>query len=83
MRISTNLRSIGDLGFKNIAKRALVIAESEPSPSPPAPIERMGDLVVARLKNVLDASPCAKSTRPSPWMNDYEVDDPLTPFSNT
>jgi phosphate transport system protein len=54
MKISMNLERCGDLA-KNIAKRALVIAESEPMAPLTRSIERMGELVAGRLKDVLDA----------------------------
>jgi len=54
MKISMNLERCGDLA-KNIAKRALVIAESEPLSPLTRSIERMGELVAGRLKDVLDA----------------------------
>jgi phosphate transport system protein len=75
MKISTNLERIGDLA-KNIAKRALVIAESEPITPLTGSIERMGDLVVARLKNVLDALASGEVDQAiAVWMNDHEVDE--------
>ncbi|HWA63994.1 MAG TPA: phosphate signaling complex protein PhoU [Caulobacteraceae bacterium] len=75
MKISTNLERCGDLA-KNIAKRALVIAETEPVTPPMRSIERMGELVVARLKNVLDAL----ATRDvegaiAVWQRDAEIDE--------
>lgn len=54
MKISMNLERCGDLA-KNIAKRALVIAESDPLTPLTRSIERMGELVASRLKDVLDA----------------------------
>jgi phosphate transport system protein len=54
LKISMNLERCGDLA-KNIAKRALVIAESDPITPLTRSIERMGELVAARLKDVLDA----------------------------
>jgi phosphate transport system protein len=75
MKISTNLERIGDLA-KNIAKRALVIVESEPLTPLTGSIERMGDLVVARLKNVLDALSSREVDQAiAVWMNDHEVDE--------
>jgi phosphate transport system protein len=75
MKISTNLERIGDLA-KNIAKRALVIVESEPITPLTSSIERMGDLVVARLKNVLDALASREVDQAiTVWMNDHEVDE--------
>jgi len=75
MRISTNLERIGDLA-KNIAKRALLIVDSEPLTPLTGSIERMGDLVVTRLKNVLDALASREVDQAiSVWMNDHEVDE--------
>ena len=54
MKIANNLERCGDLA-KNIAKRALVIAETEPLTPLTRSIERMGELVPGRLKDVLDA----------------------------
>src|ERR1700679_2369477 len=54
LKISMNLERCGDLA-KNIAKRALVIAESDPINPLTRSIERMGELVAGRLKDVLDA----------------------------
>jgi phosphate transport system protein len=75
MKISGNLERIGDLA-KNIAKRALVIVESEPLTPLTGSIERMGDLVVTRLKNVLDVLATQEVEQAmSVWMNDHEVDE--------
>jgi phosphate transport system protein len=75
MRISTNLERIGDLA-KNIAKRVLVIVESDPLTPLTGSIERMGDLVVTRLKNVLDALASREVDQAiAVWMNDHEVDE--------
>ena len=54
MKIATSLERTGDLA-KNIAKRALVIAEAEPMTPITRSIERMGKLVSSRLRDVLDA----------------------------
>ena len=75
MKISTNLERCGDLA-KNIAKRALVIAENEPITALTASIERMGELVTTRLKAVLDALASRQVDRAiSVWMADHEVDE--------
>ncbi len=75
MKISTNLERIGDLA-KNIAKRAMVIVESEPLTPVTGSIERMGELVVTRLKNVLDALASREVEQAvAVWMNDHEVDE--------
>jgi phosphate transport system protein len=75
MKISSNLERIGDLA-KNIAKRALVIVESEPLTPLTGSIERMGDLVIARLKSVLDVLATQEVEQAiAVWMNDHEVDE--------
>ncbi len=54
LKIAAELERTGDLA-KNIAKRALVLAEAEPLGPLTRSIERMGKLVLARFKEVLDA----------------------------
>ena len=54
MKMSLNLERTGDYA-KNIAKRALVIAEADPMTPLTRSVERMGKLVVLRLKDALDA----------------------------
>jgi phosphate transport system protein len=75
LKISTNLERCGDLA-KNIAKRALVIAESDPITPLTRSIERMGELVSARLKDVLDAFAARDIDRArTVWQRDNEVDE--------
>jgi phosphate transport system protein len=75
MKISTNLERCGDLA-KNIAKRALVIAESDPITPLTGSIERMGELVTDRLKDVLDALAARDVERAvAVWSQDHEVDE--------
>jgi phosphate transport system protein len=75
MKISLNLERCGDLA-KNIAKRALVIAESEPVTPLTSSIERMGELVTTRLKEVLDALTSREVDRAvTVWLTDHEVDE--------
>ncbi|MGZ5584028.1 MAG: phosphate signaling complex protein PhoU, partial [Usitatibacter sp.] len=75
MKISMNLERCGDLA-KNIAKRALVIAESEAIAPPMRSIERMGELVASRLKDVLDAVAHREVDRAiSVWQRDNEIDE--------
>jgi len=75
MKISSNLERCGDLA-KNIAKRALVITEGDPITPLTASIERMGELVTTRLKEVLDALASREVDRAvAVWMNDHEVDE--------
>jgi phosphate transport system protein len=75
LKISMNLERCGDLA-KNIAKRALVITESEPITPLTRSIERMGELVSARLKDVLDAFAARDLERARQvWERDQEVDE--------
>jgi phosphate transport system protein len=75
MKISSNLERCGDLA-KNIAKRAMIIAESEPLTPLTRSIERMGELVAARLKDVLDAFAAREVDRAiAVWQRDQEVDE--------
>ena len=75
MKISMNLERIGDLA-KNIAKRAIVIAEAEPVSRLTGSIERMGELVTTRLKDVLDAlTSRAVEQAVTVWRLDHEIDE--------
>ncbi|HEY5008166.1 MAG TPA: phosphate signaling complex protein PhoU, partial [Caulobacteraceae bacterium] len=75
LKISMNLERCGDLA-KNIAKRALVIAEADPVTPLSASIERMGELVTTRLKDVLDALSSRQVDRAiGVWLDDHEVDE--------
>ena len=75
LKISMNLERCGDLA-KNIAKRALVIAESDPLTPLTRSIERMGELVTSRLKDVLDAFASRDLDRArAVWQRDQEVDE--------
>jgi len=75
MKIAHNLERIGDLA-KNIAKRVLVIVEAEPMTPLTRSIERMGRLVVSRLKSVLDAYTSLDVERAvAVWSKDDEVDE--------
>ena len=75
LKISMNLERCGDLA-KNIAKRALVIAESDPITPLTRSIERMGELVTSRLKDVLDALAARDVDRArGVWQRDQEVDE--------
>ena len=75
MKISMNLERCGDLA-KNIAKRALVIAESAPVTPLTSSIERMGELVATRLKDVLDALTSREVEQAvAVWNQDHEVDE--------
>ncbi|HEY5071307.1 MAG TPA: phosphate signaling complex protein PhoU [Caulobacteraceae bacterium] len=75
MKISSNLERCGDLA-KNIAKRAMVIAEAESVTPLTGSIERMGELVIGRLKDVLDALASREVDRAiAVWRQDDEVDE--------
>ncbi|MBV9508874.1 MAG: phosphate transport system regulatory protein PhoU, partial [Caulobacteraceae bacterium] len=54
LKIAMNLERIGDLA-RNISKRTLVLSENEPLTPLTRSIDRMGNLVASRLKDVLDA----------------------------
>ena len=75
MKIASNLERCGDLA-KNIAKRGVVLAESEPITPLTRSIERMGRLVARRLKDVLDAYTGGDVERANMvWSRDDEVDE--------
>ena len=75
MKIATDLERTGDLA-KNIAKRALILADSEPMQPLTRSIERMGRLVSTRLRDVLDAYTASELDRAvAVWQTDDEVDE--------
>ncbi|WP_309646647.1 phosphate signaling complex protein PhoU [Phenylobacterium sp.] len=75
MKIASNLERCGDLA-KNIAKRTLVLTEGEPITPLTRSIERMGRLVLGRLKDVLDAYTGSDLDRAlAVWTRDDEVDE--------
>ncbi|MBP7648329.1 MAG: phosphate signaling complex protein PhoU [Phenylobacterium sp.] len=75
MKIAMNLERCGDLA-KNIAKRTLVLTEAEPLTPLTRSIERMGKLVLGRLKDVLDAYTASDLDRAlAVWSRDDEVDE--------
>jgi phosphate transport system protein len=75
MKIASNLERIGDLA-KNIAKRGVVLAESEPITPLTRSIERMGRLVASRMKEVLDAYTSSELERAiDVWSRDDEIDE--------
>ncbi len=75
MKIAGNLERIGDLA-KNIAKRTVVIIEAEPMTPLTRAIERLGRLVLTRLKDVLDSYTANEVERAvSVWSRDHEVDE--------
>ncbi len=74
MKIAANLERCGDLA-KNIAKRSLVLAESDPVTPFARSIERMGRLVASRLKEVLDAYASGEvAGAVAVWSRDDEID---------
>ena len=75
MKIANNLERCGDLA-KNIAKRTLVIIESDPLTPLTRSIDRMGKLVVQRLTSVLDAFARSDLERAlQVWSQDEDVDE--------
>jgi phosphate transport system protein len=75
MKVANNLERCGDLA-KNIAKRTLVIVESEPLTPLTRAIDRMGKLVITRLTSVLDAYTRSDLERAlAVWSQDDEVDE--------
>jgi phosphate transport system protein len=54
LRVSTDLERIGDLG-KNIAKRTIAVVSESPPKQLMLGLRHMGELVLAQLKDVLDA----------------------------
>jgi phosphate transport system protein len=75
LKISLELERVGDLA-RNIAKRALVLAEAEPMTPLTRSIERMGKLVATRMKDVLDAYTAGELERAyGVWNRDDEVDE--------
>ena len=75
MKLAVDLERTGDLA-KNIAKRALILAEGEPMQPLTRSIERMGRLVSTRLRDVLDAYTASELDRAvAVWQTDDEVDE--------
>jgi phosphate transport system protein len=75
MKLAVDLERTGDLA-KNIAKRALILAESDPMQPLTRSIERMGWLVSTRLRDVLDAYTASELDRAvAVWTSDDEVDE--------
>lgn len=75
LKLALNLERCGDLA-RNIAKRSLVLSAGEPLLPLTGAIERMGRLVSARLREVLDAY-AAGDVEPAldVWRRDGEVDE--------
>ena len=75
LKMAWSLERTGDLA-KNIAKRALVIAEAEPLTPLTRSIERMGRLVAVRLKSALDAYTSGElAGAMQVWQEDQDVDE--------
>ncbi len=75
LKMASILERTGDYA-KNIAKRALVIAEAEPITPLTRSIERMGRLVSERLKDSLDSYTSGELDQAmAVWQNDEEVDE--------
>ncbi|GAD58648.1 phosphate transport system regulatory protein phoU [Brevundimonas abyssalis TAR-001] len=75
MKLAMDLERTGDLA-KNIAKRGLSLAETEPMAPLTRSIERMGRLVSQRLKQVLDAYTTGDVDQAvAVWSTDDEVDE--------
>ena len=75
LKFSLSLERTGDMA-KGIAKRALVVADEEPITPLTRSIERMGKLVLSRLKDVLDAYTSGNLDQAmSVWSRDDEVDE--------
>ncbi len=74
MRLSNDLERIGDLA-KNIAKRVLALKTEFPPPELTVGIQRMNDLLLAQLKNVLNAY-CQRSDSDAldVWRADEQID---------
>jgi phosphate transport system protein len=74
LKLAMNLERCGDLA-RNIAKRSLVLSAGQPVLPLTGAIERMGRLVSARLREVLDAY-AASDVEPAldVWRRDGEVD---------
>jgi phosphate transport system protein len=75
MKIAVNLERCGDLA-RNIAKRSVVLSESEPLTPLTRSVDRMGRLVASRLKDVLDAYASGELDKAQAvWARDEEVDE--------
>jgi phosphate transport system protein len=75
LKMAWNLERTGDQA-KSIAKRALLLAESEPLTPLTRAVERMGKLVIAQLKEALDAYTNVELDRAlAIWNADEDVDE--------
>jgi phosphate transport system protein len=74
-KLAMNLERCGDLA-RNMAKRSLVLSGSDPVLPLMSAIERMGRLVAARLREVLDAYAAQEmDAAMAVWRRDEEVDE--------
>ena len=74
MKIAGNLERVGDLA-KNIAKRALIMSDAKLRSPATGSVERMGQLVTARLRQVMDAARADDTELAvSVWRKDEEID---------
>jgi phosphate transport system protein len=79
LKLANDLERIGDLS-KNIAKRAMVLHESEPIALARG-AERMGRIAQSHLKQVLDAYASREvSSAVSVWFKDEELDEHYNSF---
>jgi phosphate transport system protein len=75
LKLSLVLERAGDYA-KNIAKRALVIAQSDPEIPLTRSVQRMGELVAGRLKEALDAYSAGDiEAAKSVWGRDEDIDE--------
>jgi phosphate transport system protein len=74
LRVSNDLERIGDLA-KNIAKRVIALSGEFPPPKLIRGVEHMAELVLAQLKDVLDAYGRRDSAKAvAVWKGDEEID---------
>jgi phosphate transport system protein len=75
LKLSLVLERAGDYA-KNIAKRALVLAQAKPEIPLTRSVERMGELVAGRLKEALDAYSAGDvDAAKSVWRRDEDIDE--------
>jgi len=75
MKLAVSIERTGDLA-RNIARRAVVISEAEPMTALTRSVERMGDMVVERMHEALDAYAVQDLGRAmAVWSRDQEVDE--------
>ena len=74
LKVAGNLERCGDLA-KNIAKRALVMSDAKLRSPAKGSVDRMGQLVVSRLRQVMEASRDHDIDKAEQvWRRDEEVD---------